>query len=233
MAMPYLTLNGVSTATALPNAVITALPVWRMARKIYHSEVVSERDGQLFLGSTTFDNYSATVRLNVPASDLGAVFAFFSDGGWTVTSVEPGVKVYVRVLQDAQVTRYAAGDADVTITLDCEPIKRITPDASNITITSSGTTIANPGTYFSLPKVTITGNGEITLNIGADSVHFENVPGGIVVDSELMDAISTNGTELLNDLMDGDPWRIQPGTSIVSWEGNVTRVVIEPRWRCL
>lgn len=121
-----------------------------------------------------------------------------------------------------------------TVPVVFKPFRRISPDAADITITSSGTTITNPGTVYSLPRVKITGSGEATVNIGSDSVHFDSIPsGGIIVDSELMDAFNSSGTQLLNDLMDGEPWRIPTGTSLVSWEGSVTKVIIEPRWRCL
>ena len=83
--------------------------------------------------------------------------------------------------------------------------------------------------------------------IGGETIYFEGVSdGGIIVDSELMDALSYDGTALANDKISGQPWLLQPGSLTVSWDfdpdgvdeatgdllnNSVTSVEILPRWR--
>ena len=49
-----------------------------------------------------------------------------------------------------------------------------------------------------------------------------------------MDALNLEGSQLLNDKISGVPYEIQPGNNTVKWlitSGNISRVVITPRWR--
>ena len=67
-------------------------------------------------------------------------------------------------------------------------------------------------------------------------MYFTGVEDGIVVDSELMDAMDIYKTRFLNDRISGDFFEIQPGYNTVEWEvasGEITAIKITPRWRYL
>ncbi len=100
-----------------------------------------------------------------------------------------------------------------------------------MTITTSGDTITNPGSVYSEPLITLTGSGDITLMVGTTIVELTNISGSIVLDCALKEAYK--GTALMNDHMSGDFPVLKPGLNAVSWSGNVTRIVISPRWRYL
>ena len=104
-------------------------------------------------------------------------------------------------------------------------------DVADITITSSGTMITNPGSVYAEPILTVYGSGDITLMVGTTIVELENISGSIVVDCVLKEAYQ--GNTLMNDHMTGDFPVLKPGANAVSWMGNVTRVVIRPNWRFL
>ena len=80
--------------------------------------------------------------------------------------------------------------------------------AADITVTTSGTIITNPGSVYSEPILTVTGSGNITLMVGMAIVELENISGSIVIDSVLQEAYQ--GTTLMNDHMNGE--RRVPGT---------------------
>ena len=103
--------------------------------------------------------------------------------------------------------------------------------AANITVTTSGTIITNPGSVYSEPILTVTGSGNITLMVGTTIVEMEDISGSIVLDCALKEAYL--GTTLMNDHMAGDFPVLKPGANAVSWSGTVTRVVIQPNWRFL
>lgn len=104
--------------------------------------------------------------------------------------------------------------------------------ADDWTRTTSGETITNPGTAASRPKITIAGSGNVTLTIGTQQMDFEGLTDGIVVDSERMDCMSLDETELLNGMADMDEFpTLNIGANLVSWTGTVTSVTIRPRWR--
>ena len=103
--------------------------------------------------------------------------------------------------------------------------------ASDITVTTSGTIITNPGSVYSEPILTVTGSGDITLMVGTTIVELTDISGNIVIDSALQEAYK--GTTLMNDHMSGDFPVLKPGQNAVSWSGNVMRVVVRPNWRTL
>ncbi|MBR3428680.1 MAG: phage tail protein, partial [Clostridia bacterium] len=100
-----------------------------------------------------------------------------------------------------------------------------------VTITTSGETITNPGSVNSEPLITVYGSGNITLMIGTTIVELTNVSSNIVLDCALKEAYK--GTTLMNDHMSGDFPVLKPGLNAVSWSGNVTSIVISPKWRYL
>ena len=104
-------------------------------------------------------------------------------------------------------------------------------NVSDVTITTSGDTITNPGSVYSEPLITVYGSGNITLMIGTTIVELINVSGSIVLDCALKEAYK--GTALMNDHMSGDFPVLKPGLNAISWSGNVTRIVIKPNWRYL
>ena len=104
-------------------------------------------------------------------------------------------------------------------------------NVSDVTITTSGDTITNPGSVYSEPLITVYGSGNITLMVGTTIVELTNVSSSIVLDCALKEAYK--GTTLMNDHMSGDFQVLKPGLNAVSWSGNVTRIVIKPNWRYL
>ena len=102
---------------------------------------------------------------------------------------------------------------------------------ADISITSSGQTIINPGSVYAEPKMTIYGNGDITLMVGLTIIELENVSGNIVIDSVIQEAYQ--GTTLQNEKMTGEFPILQPGSTAISWTGSVSKIVISPGWRYL
>ena len=104
-------------------------------------------------------------------------------------------------------------------------------NVSDVTITTSGGTITNPGSVYSEPLITLTGSGDITLMVGTTIVELTDITTGVVLDCSLKEAYL--GTTLMNDHMSGDFPVLKPGLNAISWSGSVTSVVISPRWRYL
>ena len=102
---------------------------------------------------------------------------------------------------------------------------------ADVTITTSGMTITNPGSVYSDPVITVTGSGDITLMVGTTIVELTGVSGSIVIDSVLKEAYK--GTTLMNDHMSGDFPVLKPGQNAISWTGTVTQVTVKPNWRYL
>ena len=104
-------------------------------------------------------------------------------------------------------------------------------NVSDITITSSGSTLMNPGSVYAEPIITVYGSGDITLMVGTTIVELTDVSGSIVLDSVLKEAYK--GSTLMNSHMTGDFPVLRSGMNAVSWSGAVTKVVVRPKWRYL
>ena len=121
-----------------------------------------------------------------------------------------------------------------TINFRCQPFwyesnvapKNIQPASGS---TNGYVTMNNPGNVPSEPIITVTGTGEITLMVDMTIIELSDIDGEITIDSALQEAYS--GTTSMNSCMSGDFPTLPPGSSTISWTGNVTFLTVEPNWR--
>ncbi|TKH80021.1 phage tail protein [Bacillus cereus] len=90
-------------------------------------------------------------------------------------------------------------------------------------------TIMNQGTLHSLPKLTIYGTGNITIQINGISFQIKGVTPAVIVDSDLMECYYN--TTPMNDKMVGKFPIFKEGENTISWTGSVDMIDIETRWR--
>ena len=62
-------------------------------------------------------------------------------------------------------------------------------------------------------------------------IELEGIENGIVLNSVIQEAYQ--GETLLNEKMEGDFPVLKPGNNLISWSGDVSRLVIVPNWRYL
>ena len=62
-------------------------------------------------------------------------------------------------------------------------------------------------------------------------MELEDIEDSIVLNSVIQEAYQEE--TLLNEKMDGEFPVLQPGNNLISWSGDVTRLVITPNWRYL
>lgn len=116
-----------------------------------------------------------------------------------------------------------------TVTFVCDPFSYL--DSELITITKNNSTIYNYGTFESQPYIKIFATGDITLNINDRFIKFINVEDCIELDSEMMECYK--GNKNCNNKIYGEFPILKTGKNNISWTGNVSKIEINPRWRCL
>lgn len=203
-------------------------------------ERAAGRSGRVWLDDESFDNVTVSIECFLPDVDrLADVLAWLTGEGLLIISDEPGMAYDARIVKSfkrSSITQRMYGQK-FTVVFECQPFKRIYPAHAALTVSTSGTAVYNPGTAYSLPRVKIAGSGDFSVTIGEETLFFSGVSGGgIIVDSELMDAFTYDGALLANDHVSGTPYQIRPGSSVVSWiveSGAVSSVEILPRWRCI
>ncbi len=118
-----------------------------------------------------------------------------------------------------------------TVQFSCQPHRYIYPAADAETLTAPGV-IENPGNTWSLPRITVEGSGDMTVYVGAYQIDISG--GSVIVDSEMMDCFEPDGITLANHRVTMDEFpRLLPMGNAVSWTGDVTKVTVEGRWRCV
>ena len=210
-------------------------------------EEVSGRSGYIWLGDGASDAFEIKRTCRAPASRLREIAAWLSGAGRLRFCEEEDAAYEARVIKKVEFKRVAPGADplyEFAVTFSCQPHPYVWPEAEPVEITESGTELVNPGTAPALPRIAITGSGSFSLSIGKQTLSFTGVEGGVIVDSELGDALTEDGSLLVNDKISGDLFEIQPGRNTVQWieggmneegddPGSVLKVTITPRWRKL
>ena len=203
---------------------------------------VPGRDGRLMQDDGTYDTYTISGKINCFGAPLSDVYAWLSGSGDLILGDELTRSIRASATAQVKNTRFRCDGCydSLTVSFDCQPFRyhvEQTEGANDIILTSSPSTVTNPGTYKSAPRLTIEGTGDAVLTIGTQIVEVDDLGGGIIIDSELGECFNLTETALLNGkvtLMDEDFPTLAPGANIISWTGDgVTKVTVAPRWRDL
>ena len=165
-------------------------------------------------------------------SQIAAISQYLKGSGTVTFANRQGGFYYARIVNQISFEKILRGNPACTFTVNfrCKPFW-YQSDVSNITLTTSGTFVTNPGSVYAEPIITVYGSGDITLMVGTTIVELTSVSSSITLDSTLMEAYK--GSTSLNSSMSGDFPVLKSGANAVSWSGNVTSVVITPNWRYL
>ena len=166
-------------------------------------------------GEDVYDDMilTATCFISDPAQ-IPAIAAWLKGSGTVTFANRTGGYYKARIANQIPFEKVLRGNPHCTFAVNfrCYPFF-YADAAADITITTSGTVITNPGSVYSEP------------------VELENISGSIVIDSVLQEAYQ--GTTLMNDHMNGEFPVLKPGANAISWTGTVTKVVVRPNWRSL
>lgn len=170
---------------------------------------------------------------------VSAAIAWLRGSGSVEFANRPGGHYRARIVNQIELERVLAGNPHrrFTVNFRCQPgwihdgVTALQP------ITASGTKVENPGTLPALPRIEIRGSGTFSVSFGQQTAWLSDLTDGIILDSEVGDALTLDGSALMNGNWGGPIIRLQPGTTFVSWlveDGAVESVTItEPRWMSL
>lgn len=208
-------------------------PEWRGT-----SETVAGRSGDLWQTDSTYETVEIKRKMRCRLSRMDEISAWLTGSGLLRFSWAENRAYEARaakMISFEQVSTDSDPLIEFTAVFTCQPFRLLYPEAEIFTVSTLYQQFVNPGTAPSLPRVKITGSGDFSVTIGMETLFFMGVSdGGIIVDSQLGDALTYDGALLENDKVSGKLWEIQPGDNTVSWvvtDGIVSKVEILPRWR--
>ena len=194
------------------------------------------RDGKLFMSEDAYDRVLVSLRMIAVNGNMDAVNDWLTGSGKLRFGDEPNRAYDAMVTKEFSVSNRndRLVGREFSVTFDCSPYRYEYPETAAVTLTTSGGIVTNPGTVYSQPRIKLTGSGDITLGIGEYSIEATGLTDGAIIDSDLQEVFSLDGLESRNAYFTMDEFpRLSPGTNIISWTGNVTKVEIEPRGRYL
>ena len=113
-----------------------------------------------------------------------------------------------------------------TIVFECKPQRFLKTGDNTITIQNS-LTIMNPTGFEAYPLFKVTGTSGV-LTVNGNSITFSSIDDFVMLDCELQDAYKETTNK--NSTVSGTFPVLKPGSNTISWTGNISSVVITPRW---
>lgn len=120
--------------------------------------------------------------------------------------------------------------SEFVVQFECDPLGYLLEGEDIITITSP-LTLYNPGNHYSEPYMKIYGSGNIQLSINNTELILNNIDEYVEVDSDILKCFK--GTLNKGNDKIGKYPKLMPGANDISWIGNISKIEIKPRWRCL
>lgn len=216
----------------------------------YDAEFISipGRSGDIINPNRRVANIKVTYTVFLARKNAAALAAVLRDiKGWLYS--EPDRYHEITDSYDAEYFRYGviSGNLDIeeqlnkvgsfTVTFNCKPFKYSFAGQQTIADGNPRLTVTNPTAFDSKPYIKIYGSGTVRLMIqpegqGASVWVLSGVAEYFEIDSELMNCFKD--TVLKNDTVTGEGFPVlKPGENSIACAGNVRRVEVIPRWRCL
>ena len=233
MALLYFKWKGTNSNTKHIRVQAKA-PIIRPEERVEHVTIPG-RAGELTQveGEHIYNSYIQTLTLivdgktNVPAAE-----EWLTGEGYVTFDTQPTLQQRARIINAVTFSKhshnldYWVGD----VQFYCEPIKGLIAE-ENIEVTSSGTSLSNPGNMVALPLMEVTGSGAVSISCGGKTIVIPDLTSGWVIDCENR-WILENGVQQFN-AWTGDFPRIPTGTSTFLFTGSISKIKITPRWRYL
>ena len=210
------------------------VPIVRPEERVEHITIPG-RAGELTQveGEYIFNSYIQTVNLEVlGAAYVPAAEVWLAGAGEVTFDTQATLKQKARII-NAVTFEKVSRNLDIwkaEVQFYCEPFKSLT-DEEDIEVTSSGTTLTNPGTLPALPEIQIEGSGAVSISINGVTLIIPDLTSGWTADCANK-WICQNGVPQFGAWQGSFP-EIPVGESTLLYTGNVTAITITPHWRFL
>ena len=200
--------------------------------------LVPGRNGELILDNGNFENFILTIEcyLNCSSEDKNVIAREIkkwlqSDFSYKKLILSDDTEFYYEAYCDTKLDfEYVSSNFEsFLISFSCKPFKKKMND-DVITITES--IVINNPYLVSNPLIKVMGVGDVLVNINNQKLILKGLEDEIEVDCEIMNAYKkvNNDIILLNNKMYSDFPILEAGENQISFEGNVSKIEITPRW---
>lgn len=113
-----------------------------------------------------------------------------------------------------------------TIVFECKPQRFLKSGETPVTVTSGGS-LSNPTGFEAYPLIKVSGTSGV-LTVNGKQITLSSIDGYTMLDCELQDAYKETSNK--NSTVSGTFPVLKPGSNTISWTGNISSVIITPRW---
>ena len=218
---------------------IEDMPARITGKRRVESVPIPGRSGVLHVDEESYDSIELSVGINMNGStSINDAIAWLDGYGELIFSDSPDFAYKAFVTTGPQVKRRRLANKacydSFTVKFECDPfLYEATPDAPEKLIMPG--ILTNIGTVFSEPLIEVRGTGDITAVIGDIAVTLLRVTGSVFIDCDAKIAYLTDPTEdPVTIVLEDESWPVLGlGETTVNWLGEVTKLIISPRWSWL
>ena len=237
--MAYIETNGYFTYDSVKSSTygvwINGGGTYNAAKRRYKSYSVPGRNGDLTIDECAFEEIEHTYPAFIVSSFASNIETFRNlmmskKGHLRLTDTYHTSEYYrARYMSGLEVDvapNGIGGSFDLKFMRD--PRRFLTSGETKVTVASGGN-ITNPTLFASRPVITVTGYG--TLVIGSDTITISNSYAYVDINSEIQDCY--HGTDNANGAVTFQSNNfpvLEPGSTGVTYSGNITKVEIIPNW---
>lgn len=235
------TYNGVKSFDDM-SMIIKARPTVTTTRRRITPTSVPGRTGDILIDDEGFENYDRTYSVAIIADNEPLEVIINKIKRWLFANVN-----YCK-LEDTYDSRYfykafvnnaveimpiTHNLAEAEITFNCKAYKYAKDGLQSTALTAAGV-IVNHEAFTALPIIQLFGSGEVTLYINNRSYYIKSCTDGMILNSEIGQAYSSDETTLLNNNIKFTDFPVLDiGHNNISWTGDITKLIITPNWRSL
>ncbi|KOA76592.1 phage tail component [Clostridium botulinum] len=210
-------------------------PAIPMPQRRVQYETIPGRNGSLTIDDETYDDITITIDCNFLTNEMRnkaiEIKHWLMGGQDKLILSDATDKFYMaQAVNKIDITQTLRVLGSFPIIFNCKPFMYYFSGLDTITVTSPKIIYSPEFVVKSEPKITVYGQGDITLNINNNSIKLKNVQDYIVIDSVIQECYKN--TQNCNNQMYGEfPLLIEENK--INWNGNVSKIEIIPNWRCL
>ncbi|BED91676.1 MAG: phage tail family protein [Candidatus Azobacteroides pseudotrichonymphae] len=230
--MNYIIWNGINSET-IDGLLICELPPITKPKIRTEVTEIDGKDGD-FIDKVGYSSYDKTIKVGLfDDFDINQIIKYFSGKGEITFSNEPD-KVYMAEIIDQIDLKRLVNFMITDIKFHVQPFKYL-KDEPNVDIEVTNQTsisVTNQGLETSKPVITLYGSDLVEIGINGFSQFQVTIDEEyITIDSNSEDAYKDSPSNLKNRSMTGVFPTLNPGENIITWTGNLTRIVVEPKSR--
>lgn len=113
-----------------------------------------------------------------------------------------------------------------TIVFECKPQRFLKTGETPVTVIS-GRFLINPTGFDAYPLIQVIGTSGV-LTVNGNQITLSSIDGYTMLDCELQDAYKETANK--NSTVSGTFPVLKPGSNAISWTGDISSVIITPRW---